>query len=246
MRLLAFTCGWQTAALRGPDQPAVRVPTPVFLIEHPAGLVLVDSGLHPGVASDAHGRYGEIADQVVFELGPDEDIGSRLRAAGVRAEDIRYLVNTHLHFDHAGGNVLIPQTAELVVHRTEWAAAHDQAEIVANFYFPVDYDDGRPRREVYGDHDLYGDGTIVLFETPGHTPGHMSVRVRLQDDDVALVGDACYFAEWVDSEESPPIGHDKAQELASVRRLRAMRDDEGVRLIVGHDPDVWATVPQAA
>ncbi len=243
--IYAFTCGWQTVPLRGFDQPPVRVPTPVFLIDHPEGLVLVDAGLHPDVAREPECRVGWTAKVVQFELGEDEDVASRLGAAGVELADIRYLVNTHLHFDHAGGNSLIPPTATLVVHHREWAAACDPREIAANLYVPADYADVRPRLEVEGEHDLYGDGTIVLFETFGHTPGHQSVRLRAGEHEVVLCGDACYFTAWLDSEEgSPIIGRDRAAERASLRRLRSLRD-AGARIIVGHDPDLWATIPQA-
>lgn len=245
VRLFAFTCGWQTVPLRGFDQPPVRVPTPVFLIEHPDGLVLVDAGLHPDVAREPECRVGWTAKVVRFELGEGEDVASRLTAAGFDAGAIRYLVNTHLHFDHAGGNGLIPDTATLVVHRREWAAACDPREIVANLYVPADYAGVRPRLEVEGDHDLFGDGSVVLFETHGHTPGHQSVRVRTGGHDVVLCGDACYFAEWIDGDEgSPIIGRDKVAEVASLRRLRELRD-AGSRLIVGHDPEVWASIAQA-
>jgi glyoxylase-like metal-dependent hydrolase (beta-lactamase superfamily II) len=95
-------------------------------------------------------------------------------------------------------------------------------------------------REVEGEHDLFGDGEIVLVPTPGHTPGHQSI---LLSGDTLLVGDACYFADWLDSELSPPYGYDKQQELRSLRTVRAMRD-EGVRMVFGHDPRRWANLPE--
>lgn len=95
-----------------------------------------------------------------------------------------------------------------------------------------------------GEHDLYGDGSVVLLPTPGHTPGHQSLRLRLEGEELVLCADACYFADWMDSEETPPYGFDKHQELASLRKLRSLRD-AGSRLIFGHDGEQWAALPQA-
>lgn len=244
-RLLAFTCGWQTGPFRGVEEPPVRVPTPAYLIEHSGGLALVDTGLHPDMGRDAKARVGWPADFVVFELADDEHIAARLERAGVDAGALRFLVSTHLHFDHCGGNELIPASVPVVIQRREWEAGHDEAEIEANFYVPADYDGhGRDVLAVEGEHDLFGDGSVILFPTYGHTPGHQSLRVRLESGEVVLCGDGCYFQDWIDTEESPPHGRDKAEELRSLRKLRRLRDG-GARLFPGHDPAFWATVPQA-
>jgi len=245
MKLYAYNTGWQTVALRGFDQPRLRVPTPVFLIDHPEGLVLVDSGFHPDAVREPDARIGFPAKVVGFEQEEGEDVASRLQTGGVELGEIRYLVNTHLHFDHAGGNSLIPRSATMVVHWREWAAVCSPHDIVRNFYCALDYADPRPRLEVEGDHDLFGDGKITLVETPGHTPGHQSVRVTLDGGDVVLAGDSCYLTEWIDSgATSPIVGYDKEAEVASLARLRAMRD-AGAHILVGHDPDQWTRIPEA-
>jgi N-acyl homoserine lactone hydrolase len=216
---------------------------PSYLVAHEQGSVLIDTGLHPAVRDDPGGRIGWVADLMRLELPAGADIGSHLRSIDVDPGSLRYLVNTHLHFDHAGGNELIPGEVELVVQRREWLAGHDEREIEANAYNRADYDQSRPVLEIDGDHDLFGDGSVVLFPTPGHTPGHQSVRLR-GDGDLVICADACYFADWMDTEETPPYGFDKTQEVESIRRLRALRDG-GTRMLYGHDPEQWATVPQA-
>ena len=132
MRLIAMTCGWLTGPLGNflaGEHGRIRVPVPSFLIEHPQGLVLFDSGMHPGCRSDAAQRLGTIANIFTVEYGADEDIAARLAGCDVRADRIRYLVNSHLHFDHAGGNVLIPN-AQLVMQRREWEAGLRQRPYV--------------------------------------------------------------------------------------------------------------------
>lgn len=231
-----FSCGAISTPFRGAEHGRITVPVPVYLIEHPQGPVLVDTGLH----RDAQERIGRIGEWMRCELPPDHDVASRLAALGLEPADIRCVVNTHLHFDHAGGNGLIPDSVEVVVQHAEWAAAHDPEDIKRNAYIPDDYRHGYVVREVAGEHDLFGDGEIVLIPTPGHTPGHQSV---LLSSNTLLIGDACYFADWLDSELSPPYGHDKEEELRSLRRVRAMRD-EGVRMVFGHDPQEWAKLPE--
>jgi N-acyl homoserine lactone hydrolase len=244
MKLSAFTCGYVSASFHGEGRGEMRVPVPSYLIEHEAGRVLVDTGLHPGIRDDPRARLGWVADLMRCALPEGEDIGSRLQGIGIDPASLRYLVNTHLHFDHAGGNVLIPSEVELVVQRREWRAGHDDEEIKANVYNPADYEQPRSVLEVEGELDLFGDGAVVLLPTPGHTPGHQSLRLRLDGADLVICADACYFAEWLDSEQTPPYGFDKRQEVESVRRLRGLRDG-GAAMLYGHDPDQWANVPQA-
>jgi glyoxylase-like metal-dependent hydrolase (beta-lactamase superfamily II) len=244
VHLYAFTCGSVTGPFRGEEAGDLRLPVPCYLIDHPQGKALVDTGLHPGVRRDPHDRVGWVADVLKLELPEGEDVAARLAALGTDPGELRYLVNTHMHFDHAGGNGLVPASVELVVQARELEAANDQEGIEANFYNPDDYGQQRPVTAVEGEHDLFGDGTVMLLPTPGHTPGHQSLRVRRAGGDLVVCADACYFADWMDSEETPPYGFDKEQEVASIRNLRALRDD-GVRMIYGHDPDQWATLPLA-
>ncbi len=246
VRLLALTCGWLTGPralfLEG-AKGSVRVPVPVFVVEHPRGRVLFDSGLHRDVQTDPEARLGPAAAVFTAHFAPGEEVAARLAAAEIDAGRVQYLVNSHLHFDHAGGNVALPN-ATVVVQRREWHAAHDDAGIAANNYTPADYDTGQPRLEVDGEHDLFGDGRVVCLPTFGHTPGHQSLLVRLDGGDVVLAADACYFRETLDEMRLPLVVHDPEAMLASLRRLRALAA-VGTRIVYGHDPEVWATVPQA-
>jgi N-acyl homoserine lactone hydrolase len=244
MKLYAFTCGWVIGPFRGEEAGDIRIPVPCYLVDHPAGKALIDTGLHPDMRRDPHARVGWIADILGFELPEGEDVVARLRSLDTDPAELRYLVNTHLHFDHAGGNELIPPEVELVVQEREWAAGADADEIEANFFNPADYRQGRPVRAIAGEHDLFGDGTLVTFPTPGHTPGHQSLRVRLDGGEMVICADACYFVDWIDSEETPPYGFDKRLELESLRKLRSLRD-AGAWMLYGHDPDQWEMVPQA-
>lgn len=246
MRLIAMTCGWLTGPLGNfldGEHGRIRVPVPSFLIDHPGGLVLFDAGMHPGCRTDPVERLGGIARLFTVEYDARDDVASRLAACEIRADRVRYLVNSHLHFDHAGGNALIPN-AQLVVQRREWDAGHDDEMRQRNFYDPRDYDLGHAVRCLDGEHDLFGDGRVVCMPTYGHTPGHQSLRVRLDRGEVILTGDACYLARTLEHLHLPGVVHDRDAMLASLHALRRLRD-AGARIIFGHDPELWATVPQA-
>lgn len=246
MRLHAMTCGWLTGPLANfleGEHGRIRVPVPSFLIDHPKGLVLFDAGMHPGCGTDPVERLGGIARIFSVEMGSDEHVAGRLAQCEIRAERVRYLINSHLHFDHAGGNALIPN-AELIVQRREWDAGHDADLRQQNFFDPRDYDLGHTVRCVDGEHDVFGDGRVVCFPTFGHTPGHQSLRVRLDSGEVVLTGDACYLRRTLEHLHLPNVVHDRDTMLVSLHALRRLRD-AGARIIFGHDPEDWATIPQA-
>jgi glyoxylase-like metal-dependent hydrolase (beta-lactamase superfamily II) len=244
LKLHAFTCGWLTGPLGlffDGEHGKLRVPVPVFLIDHPKGRVLFDTGLHPDVQHDPRGRLGFLADVFHAEFRAGEEVGGRLAALGVAADRVDYAVLSHLHFDHAGGLATIPN-ARVVVQRREWEAGHDAERAAALTFTAHDYDHGHDVLLVDGEHDLFGDGRVVCLPTHGHTPGHQSLRVRLDGGDVVLTSDACYLRRTLETEHLPPQPFDRDAMLASLRRLRALRDG-GARLVYGHDAEAWETVP---
>ncbi len=246
VRLLAMTCGWLTGPAGGflaGEEGRIRVPVPSFLIDHPRGKVLFDSGMHPDAQHDPAGRLGTAAKIFDVEFRAGEDIAGRLTSVGVAPGEVRYLVNSHLHFDHTGGNATIPN-ARLVVQRAEWEAGQDPDLAARNYYDRKDYDTGHDTLLVSGEHDLFGDGSVVCIPTYGHTPGHQSLRVRLASGDVVLTGDACYLRRTLEEMRLPGIAFDGEAMYASLRRLRALRD-AGARIFYGHDAEFWASVPQA-
>ena len=244
MRLHAFTCGWVNGPLglflEG-EHGRLRVPVPVFLIEHPKGRVVFDTGLHPDVQHDPVGRLGPLAAVFPAEFRPGEEVAARLGARDVAPDRVDYVVLSHLHFDHAGGLATLPN-ARVVVQRREWEAGHDADLASALSFTARDYDHGHDVQLVDGEHDLFGDGRVVCLPTHGHTPGHQSLRVRLDGGDVVLTADACYLRRTLEKDHLPPQPYDRDAMLASLRRLRAL-GDAGARVIVGHDPEAWADVP---
>lgn len=247
MRLFALTCGWLTGHLGGflkGEHGRLKVPVPCYLVEHPKGLLLFDAGMHPAVAHDPAPRLGAVASFFEVHAAAGDDVGGRLAALGVDAGRVQWLVNSHLHFDHAGGNACVPN-ARLVVQRREWEAAQDPDLRARNFFDPQDWDLGHDRLVVDAEHDVFGDGRVVCLPTYGHTPGHQSLRVRLDGGaEVVLAADACYLRRTLEALHLPTVAHDETQMLESLHRLRALQA-AGARIFYGHDPEFWTTVPQA-
>jgi glyoxylase-like metal-dependent hydrolase (beta-lactamase superfamily II) len=172
-----------------------------------------------------------------------EDIKSRLEQLDVDATKIEFLVNSHLHFDHTGGNELVPN-AKIIIQEREWEAGRTPELMKANGYAPIDYDHGHLVQTVNGEHDVFDDGRIVTIPTFGHTPGHQSLKVRLDSGDIVLTADACYLRETLTNLHLPHLIHDRVEMLNSLLLLRKL-ERAGARIFYGHDPEFWAQVPQA-
>lgn len=239
--LRAFTCGWFQSPLSfflgGEDRSVVRSPIPAYLIEHPRGKALFDTGLGLRFRRSIEERLAP--DATGFEFDESADIAMRLHAVGVDPGAIGWIINSHFHADHCGGNASIPN-ATIVVQRREREAARTSEN--AKLYDPADYDHGHPVLAISGEHDLFGDGTVRVVPTPGHTPGHQSVIVQLSRGDVLLAADCCYLERSLDGLISSPSDHDPAQARATLERLAGLRH-AGTRIFFGHDGGFWKTLP---
>lgn len=206
-----------------------RCPVPAYVIETAGERILVDTGLHPDACADPIAYYDSPQTMSLFSLELDRPVHEQ-----VDLETVTMLVITHLHWDHVGGLPLVPTSIPLVIQRREWEAGQDRDLVERNFYGPRDYA-GEERQLVLvdGDHDLLGDGSIELLLTPGHTPGHQSVRVG----DLVIGADVTHYASGLDDYRLPAFGHDLDEQRRSAERLRQLRD-EGLTVMPGHDPDV--------
>jgi len=242
VKIEMLNVGWMTASAaiwrQGEDpEKRSRLPVPAYVVETETERILIDTGLHPGACADASTFYDRPETMGLFSFELDQPVHEQIDAA-----TITKIVLTHLHYDHAGGLSLLPASIPIVVQRREWEAGHDPDAVERNFFFPRDYvDDEREAVLVDGDHDLLGDGSIELLLTPGHTPGHQSVRVG---GDLVLGADVAYFASGLDDHRFPVFGDDQAEQRRSAERLRDLRDG-GARVVPGHDPDVLSPGPLA-
>lgn len=226
--ILPLRCGTLRAPGKMLERGAVgdfTLPVYAFLITHASGRVAVfDAGLAP----TDHGQV--LFDAFHNELPPDHDVAARVAAAGVDPARVETLVVSHSHYDHVGGAPLLPN-ARVLIHRQEelrtLAAGHDLLRTEDS-------------------HDVFGDGSVEVFATPGHTCGHQSLRVFREGGADVLAGDACYFCRSLDHEEvDQPFPFDKALYVATKRRLTAMRA-QGDFVIPGHDESFLDQIPRGS
>ncbi len=246
------------ALLTGGD--TVAVPVPSFLIRHPsAGAILVDTGLHPSIATDPGENFGSLGARLGKPtLAPGEDVPSQLRERGLDPGEIPVVVMTHLHLDHTSAISEFPNST-FVVSETEWqAAAHGPSPALNGYrrahfdyafeYRTVDFD--RANIDSYASFgrtfDLFGDGSVRLAFTPGHSAGHMSVIARLAERDFVIGGDCVYLLAQLDgSVAGPPRPQDAHNYRRSLQELRLFRSQFPDAVITpGHDPDFYERVEQ--
>ncbi|MCP5071248.1 MAG: N-acyl homoserine lactonase family protein [bacterium] len=246
VRLHAFECGRLEiphAFLLEGATGKITVPIPSYLIVHPKGRVLFDTGLNLATQTDPESYITSVGMRFnKFFFSPGEEISSRIESADVAPDRVDLIVNSHLHYDHAGGNALLPN-ADILIQEPEWKHACTRPdEDVA--YRKIDFETGQKVRTIKGEHDLFGDGSVVAFPTYGHTPGHQSLRVRTGGTEFILCGDACYLRHALDNDHLPGVLHDREAALRAFALIRK-HEAAGARVLFGHDPEFWKTIPQA-
>lgn len=235
----------------------IDVPVVAYLVEHPgAGPVLIDTGFHPSVAVDPKQNMGRIS-QLVFkdiQMRPDQVVAAQLRQRGIEPTDVRLVVMTHLHNDHASAMSEFPQATFVFTDR-EWEEANKprgefRGYVRRHYDHAFDYrliDFESPEAGSFASfarsYDLFGDESVRLVYTPGHTPGHMSVVLRTARREVLLTIDAAYLAETIRSGHMPAQPEDEHLFRRSLREIQLYADQTPSALIVpGHDFEDWRSL----
>jgi N-acyl homoserine lactone hydrolase len=194
-----------------------------YLIKHSQGWLLWDSGLGDAVASMPEGQKSNAGVWRVWRT-----LSSQLAEIGVKPSDIKYLALSHSHGDHVGNVKLFPQST-LLVQKAEY----DWPDPSGAPRFPPEL----PAIKAEGDHDVFGDGSVVLIATPGHSPGHQCLLVKLpKTGAILLTGDAVHTkANW-DNKRTPVQNFNHAQSLAALDRMAAVLKEHNAALWIGHEP----------
>ena len=228
-----------------PGQPWT-VPVTSFLVSHPSGKLLFDTGVHCQARLDPLARLGaERMKRLAVKSQAGDDVVAQLATLGLTPDDIRFVANSHLHFDHCGGNEFFPR-ATFLVQRPELESARRPGFVPGYNPSPIDFDHPLDYRMIEGEHDVFGDGSVILFPTYGHTPGHQSLRVRAgKQGQIVCASDACYTRENMDRDVLPKILWDASVMSESLAALRKLRDQVGATMFYGHDPAQWQATPRA-
>lgn len=241
MKLYIMNCGQMITPddniLAGFNTRQLRlvIPVPAYLIEHPVqGLVLIDCGLDYEHLPD--GMKAGIA------VSPLQRITRQLERLGYRAEDVRHVVISHLHFDHAGQMTDFPQ-AVFHMRRSEWGPAIPPSR---GDYLPQNYMPARAFQFEYipedEDYDLFDDGSILCLDTKGHSPGHTSFLITLEHTGrVLLTVDAAHMPAYFETDQYYQDAWSVEKARASIGKLKELAKTADI-LLFGHDPESFANV----
>ncbi len=215
----------------------IDLPISCYLLKHPQGNVLFDTGCHPTIQSDAPSRWGTMAKAMIPIGNPEENVIDDLAKLQMTPLDIDVVVNSHFHTDHCGCNAFFKK-ATIICHAKELENA--QAENAAMMGFlRMDWDHPMPIETIDRDRDLFGDGKIVLIPMPGHTPGMTTALVNLeQDGSFLLASDAVALKHNLDTKSNPRNTWDQAVSLQSFDEIEKIIHS-GSTIIYGHDIEQW-------
>lgn len=217
------------------------MPVRSYVVVHPKGTLVWDTGIEDAIHGEDGGR--PIIDSITFHV--PRTLRGQLREIGVDPGSVTYLALSHLHPDHVGNLDLFPSATVLIQQAELDAAFGPTAEELT--YFPDSYAalDRDRAQAVDGEHDVFGDGSVVLKPLPGHTPGHQGLLVTLaQTGPVLLAGDVSYSA----ADYAAGAVRDGNVDLqASARSIEAAKqlEREGVTVWLHHDADAQRDVRTA-
>lgn len=222
-----------------PGGELLEIPTGGVLIEHDAGLILADTGM-----DIAHAR-----EQLAFmqpEQTSTQTVCAQLELCGFRPSDVDTIVNSHLHFDHAGANREFTG-ARIVVHEREVAQARDPAPFERLAYSDRGWDRADARLEPFlGDHEIVSG--VRLYETPGHSAGHCSLLVEPHGADGRgmLFGfDVAYTHKALEREIQPTFHLDPVAGQRSLSRLKEIAQEHNADVLLCHDAETWRELRHA-
>ncbi len=216
------------------------MPVPCFLIRHGGDWMLWDAGLGDEIAASAAGR---IIAGLHFRV--PRTLASQLDELKLKPDDIRYVALSHLHADHSGNVALFPHATFLVspldvawargMPTPEGVAADRVAAVVSSRVEPV-----------VSEKDVFGDGTVRMIATPGHTVGHHSLMVKLRKSGwVILSGDVAHFKVNYDRNLVPLGNASRAETIASIARIKGLAAHFHARVIIQHSADIFTAMPKS-
>jgi glyoxylase-like metal-dependent hydrolase (beta-lactamase superfamily II) len=247
VQLYAMDCGRLSVSDAGMfsdeaayDGQARELVDPCYLVRHANGDLIWDAGLPDSMLESPEG-----VDNGPFHLSVSAGLAAQLAQLGLAPEDIDYLSMSHSHFDHLGNAALFTQ-ANWIVDADEHAYMfRDEAR--ANELFPhYSALETFNTTLIEGDaeHDVFGDGSVVIVQAPGHTPGHTILKLSLANaGTVLLTGDMYHMAESRADRRVPVFNTDRVQTLASMDMIEALAAETNARIVRQHVPEDFAALP---
>ncbi len=244
MKLYILNCGQMITpdnnilAKFNTDMLRLVLPVPAYLIDHPKqGLILIDTGFN----------YPRLSEEMKTGIAwsPILQLRNQIAGLGYDPDNVRHVVLSHLHFDHAGQMEDFP-TATFHFRKSEWESA---MTCPSSDYFPEDYVCAKnfvlhflPET---GDVDLFGDGSVLCLDTKGHSAGHQSFVVYLKNTGkILLTIDAAHLPAYFHTTDFFQNSWDPLLCVDSVKRIQQLQSECAIT-ILGHDPSMWAQIKKA-
>lgn len=226
-----------------------EIPVPWYLIVHPKGNVIIDGGNAVECASDPVGHWGDITQVYWPVMDESEACEQAIQSVGVSPESIRYVLQSHLHLDHTGAVGHFPNATH-IVRRKEYEYAFSADWFATGGYIRKDFDKPglkwRFLEESEDGFDVFGDGTIKMIFTEGHSPGHVSFLITLPSSGpIILAVDAAYTTDHWEDKALPGFLASAVDSVRSVAKLRYLSEQTNAMVVTGHDPDAWSSFKKA-
>jgi len=250
---------WTTSGMFGPFDirglipalPAeksrqITIPVSMWVIDHPKGLVVFDTGNNVAISDNCKGYWAAGNCDFFKPSQKREDvIDMQLKKLGYSADKVKVVISSHSHLDHIGNIEMFPNAIHAIQKKElyqAWFPEKFQGRTSPGSFVMADVDNAREFNylELEGDYDLFGDGSIQILSTPGHTLGHQSVKVKTgSGQTLVITQDAVWMKENL---EGYPAGMNYSVQdyFKSLNRLKMIRDLEGTELFMAHDGDQFA------
>ena len=221
----------------------IMIPINMWIIDHPMGLILYDTGNNVAISDGnctSHWNEG-FCGLLKPSQTRDDVIDKQLEKVGLSAGDVKIVITSHSHLDHIGNIEMFPDAIHVIQKKELYQAWWPEKFQRGGAHVVADYDDARDFTyfELNGDYDLFGDGSVVIISTPGHTLGHQSVKVRMAETGtVILTQDAVWVKENL---EGHPAGlnYSILDYTNSVNRIKMIRDIENAQIWMGHSMEQY-------
>lgn len=250
---------WTTSGMFGPfpitglipslpkeKERQITIPVSMWVIDHPKGLVVFDTGNNVAMIGDGCKQYWAPGncDFLKPSQKREDVIDAQLKKLGYSADKVKVVVTSHSHLDHIGNVEMFPNAIHVLQKKElyqAWFPEKFQGRTSPGSFVMADIDGTREFNfvELEGDYDLFGDGSVMILSTPGHTLGHQSMKVKLSGGkSIIMTQDAVWMKENL---EGYPAGLNYSVQdyFKSVNRIKAMRDLEGADVLMAHDQDQY-------
>ncbi len=227
-----------------PQAKEITIPVSMWVLKHPKGLVVFDTGNNVAISDGADNCKKYWAAGSCDFLKPNQKrsdvIDAQLQKLGFKTDDVKIVISSHSHLDHSGNIGMFPKAIHIMqkkeLYQGWWPEKFQGREPNGSFVLnDLNAARGFNFFEIEGDYDLFGDGSVKILSTPGHTLGHQSLKIKLpQTGTVILTQDAIWMQENADGYVAG-LNYSVKDWTDSANKLKMMRDIEGAKLLFAHD-----------